>query len=164
MPGSELKLASAVHFDESDRNTYFNSARTGEWCIPGSFEFSNWTQADLKGKARQAFSSGWLGLETFGRVTFVGVTRIEKLEIEGLVPSLAQHFVDIYGAPHIEAAMGVARQELDYMIGICGDHATGTLLTVSRELVAEGVHEQFRTIEPKAAGIELFAVHLEPDF
>lgn len=71
-----MKLARAIHFDESDTRVYANSARTGEWCISGGFEFSNWGEGDLTGKARQAFSNGWLGLETFGRVTFVAVTQI----------------------------------------------------------------------------------------
>ena len=57
-----MKLARAIHFDESDTRVYSNSARTGEWCIPGGFEFSNWSEADLDGKAKQAFSNGWFGL------------------------------------------------------------------------------------------------------
>ena len=69
-----MKLARAIHFDESDQRVFHVSARTGEWCIPGGFEFSNWGEAELTGKARQAFANGWLGLETFGRVTFVAVT------------------------------------------------------------------------------------------
>ena len=55
-----MKLARAIHFDESDTRVYSNSARTGEWCVPGGFEFSNWSEADLDGKAKQAFSNGWL--------------------------------------------------------------------------------------------------------
>ena len=70
-----MKLARAIHFDESDTRVYSNSARTGEWCVPGGFEFSNWSEADLDGKAKQAFSNGWFGLETSGRVTFVAVAK-----------------------------------------------------------------------------------------
>ena len=94
-----MKLARAIHLDESDRNVFFSPARTGEWCIAGGFEFSDWTQGDLVGKARQAFANGWLGLETFGRVTFVAVTPVEAGEFEMLADRLAQHFVDVYGAP-----------------------------------------------------------------
>ena len=88
-----LKLARAIHFDESDRNVFASPARTGEWCISGGFEFSDWTEGDLTGKARQAFANGWLGLETFGRVTFVAVTQIEEAEMTTLTDMLAQHFV-----------------------------------------------------------------------
>jgi hypothetical protein len=42
-----MKLARAIHFDESDTRVYANSARTGEWCISGGFEFSNWGEGDL---------------------------------------------------------------------------------------------------------------------
>ena len=71
-----MKLARAIHFDESDMNVFASPARTGEWCIPGGFEFSDWGEGDLTGKARQAFANGWLGLETGGRVTFVAVTPV----------------------------------------------------------------------------------------
>ena len=53
-----MNLARAIHFDESDLNVFHAPARTGEWCISGGFEFSNWTEADLTGKARQAFANG----------------------------------------------------------------------------------------------------------
>lgn len=154
-----MKLARAIHFDESDLNVFHNPARTGEWAISGGFEFSNWTEADLTGKARQAFANGWLGIETFGRVTFVAVTQIEAGEMEVLAQNLAQHFVEIYGAPNSEAALSVAREELSHMADMCEDHAPNTLLTVQRELTEGGVREAFRVIEAEAAGLEQFAIH-----
>jgi len=154
-----MKLARAIHFDESDQNVFHSPARTGEWCIAGGFEFSNWTEADLVGKARQAFANGWLGCETFGRVTFVAVTAIEPSEIEALAGNLAQHFVDLYGAPSVEAAIGTAREELAQMAELCEDHEPNTLLTVARDLTPAGVRESFRIIKPQDAGIEQFAVH-----
>ncbi len=154
-----MKLARAIHFDESDKNVFHSPARTGEWCISGGFEFSNWSEADLTGKARQAFANGWLGVETFGRVTFVAVTQVEPAEIEALAQELAAHFVDVYGAPSVEAALGVAREEIAQMAELCEDHDPNTLLTVSRELTEAGVREAYRTIEAQAAGIEQFAIH-----
>ncbi|GAW33036.1 hypothetical protein RA2_00072 [Roseovarius sp. A-2] len=154
-----MKLARAIHFDESDQRVYHSPARTGEWCISGGFEFSNWSEADLTGKSRQAFANGWLGLETFGRVTFIAVTQIEEAEVETLSRALAQHFVDIYGAPSVEAALPVARDELAQMIELCEDHAPNTLLTVLRELTEAGVRETFRVIEAQEAELEQFAIH-----
>ena len=154
-----MQLARAIHFDESDLNVFNSPARTGEWCLSGGFEFSNWSEGDLAGKARQAFANGWLGLETFGRVTFVAVTQIEEAEYNDLTESLAQHFVTLYGAPDLEAARPVATEELSQMAGLCADHTANTLLTVSRELTPNGVGEAFRTIEAQAAGIEQFAIH-----
>lgn len=154
-----MKFARAIHFDESDINVYHSPARTGEWCVPGGFEFSNWTEADLSGKAKQAFSTGWLGTETFGRVTFVAVTQVEPNEFEAIVTALSQHFVDVYGAPDVQVAGGVAREECEHMAELCEDHAPNTLLIVERELTDAGVKESFRMIEPQEAGIEQFAIH-----
>ncbi len=154
-----MNLARAIHFDESDMRVYSVPARTGEWCIPGGFEFSNWTEADLAGKARQAFANGWFGLETTGRVTFVAVTQIEPAECERLIDMLAAHFVTYYSAPGVEAARPVAAEEMYHMVDICDEHAANTLLTVSRELTEAGVREAFRVIEAQEAGLEQFALH-----
>jgi hypothetical protein len=154
-----MKLARAIHFDESDMNVFHSPARTGEWCISGGFEFSNWGEGDLVGKARQAFSNGWLGLETFGRVTFVAVTKIEEAERAVLETALAQHFVDVYGAPSVEAALPVAREEIAQMIDLCDDHDPNTLLTVMRELSDAGVRESYRTIVAQDADMAQFAIH-----
>lgn len=158
-----MHLARAIHFDESDRMVFFRPARTGEWAISGGFEFSDWGEADLTGKARQAFANGWLGLETFGRVTFVAVTRIEPAEQAALIEALAAHFVSVYGAPSLAAARPVAEEELAQMAGLCADHAANTILTVLRELTGAGVREQYRFIAPEAAGLEQFALHSTPD-
>ncbi|KIC44184.1 hypothetical protein RA28_14535 [Ruegeria sp. ANG-S4] len=154
-----MKLARAIHFDESDMNVFHSPARTGEWCISGGFEFSNWGEGDLEGKARQAFSNGWLGLETFGRVTFVAVTQIEPAEVEQVEQNLAEHFVRLYGAPSVEAAADVAKTEIQHMSEMCEDHAPNTLLTVVRELTGAGVHEAFRVITPQETQLEALAVH-----
>ena len=154
-----MQLARAIHFDESDTRVFPNPARTGEWCISGGFEFSNWSEADLIGKARQAFSNGWFGLETSGRVTFVAVTPIEPAEIDSLTDALARHFVTYYGAPDVAAARPVAAEELRHMLDLCDEHEANTLLTVARELTPSGVRETFRVIESQDAGLEQFAIH-----
>lgn len=154
-----MKLARAIHFDESDQRVFASPARTGEWCISGGFEFSDWTEGDLVGKARQAFANGWFGLETGGRVTFVAVTLIEAGERDTLTRLLAQHFVTYYGAPSVEAALPVAAEEITQMADLCEDHAPNTLLTVARELTAAGVREAYRVIDAQEAGLDQFAIH-----
>jgi len=156
-----MKLARAIHFDKSDSFVFHNGARTGEWAISGGFEFSNWGESDLVGKARQAFANGWLGVETFGRVTFVAVTQIEENEFEALIDALAQHFVTTYGAPSVEAARPVAFAELQHMADLCDEHDPNTLLTVKRELTEAGIKEAFRIIESPEAEFEQFAVHAD---
>jgi hypothetical protein len=158
-----LKLARAIHFDESDMRVFASPARTGEWCISGGFEFSDWTEGDLSGKARQAFANGWFGLETAGRVTFVAVTQVEPGEVERLTDMLAQHFVTYFGAPSAQAARPVAAEEISQMADLCDEHDPNTLLTVARELTSAGVREAFRVIEPEGAGLEQFAIHGDID-
>ncbi|AZV77096.1 hypothetical protein EBB79_03775 [Parasedimentitalea marina] len=156
-----MQLARAIHLDESDQRVFASPARTGEWCISGGFEFSNWGEADLVGKPRQAFANGWMGLETAGRATFVAVTQIEPDEIARLTDMLAQHFVDVYGAPDRDAARPVAAEELTQMQALCADHPTNTLLTLARELTSSGVKESYRIIEPPEADLTQFAIHAD---
>lgn len=157
-----MKLARVIHFDESDTLVFTRPAQTGEWAISGGFEFSNWAEADLTGKARQAFANGWLGIGvTFGRATFVAVAQIEEEERASLEAALAQHFVDLYGAPDLDAAHPVARDEISYMIELCEDHDPNTLLAISRELTEAGVREAFRAIEPQEAMLDQVAVHAD---
>jgi len=154
-----MKLARTIRFDESDQNVFARPAETGEWAIPGGFEFSNWTAGELVGKKRQAFANGWLGLDSFGRATFVAVAEMEQAEHDALVQTLAAHFVTYYGAPDVEAASGVAAEEIAFMAELCEDHPPNTLLAVSRELTEAGVKEQFRHIAPQDAEIDIVAVH-----
>lgn len=154
-----MKLARAIHFDESDQRVFHLPARTGEWCISGGFEFSNWAEADLQGRARQAFANGWFGLETTGRVTFVAVTAIEPAEQARLTDLLADHFVSHYGAPDTATARPVAEEELRHMADLCADHDPNTLLTVARDLTTAGVRETYRVIQPPEAGLDQFAIH-----
>ncbi|KQI69554.1 hypothetical protein AN189_03900 [Loktanella sp. 3ANDIMAR09] len=158
-----MKLARAIHFDESDTRVFHNPARTGEWCISGGFEFSNWTEGDLVGKARQAFANGWFGLETAGRSSFVAVTTVEQAEVAALTDALAAHFVSVYGAPDLDAARPVAAEEIAQMLDLCDEHDPNTLLTVSRELTDGGVREGYRAIAPQDAGLEQFAIHVTED-
>jgi hypothetical protein len=154
-----MKLARTLRLDISDENVYAEPAPSGEWAISGGFEFSNWTEAELKGKARQAFTNGWYSIESGGRASFVGVCRITDAELEQLRQSLAQTFVEQYGAPDVDAAYPVACEEIDQMRHMCEDFEENTLLMVSRTLTQSGVEETFRSRAPQDAPLEAFAVH-----
>ena len=157
-----MKLARVIRLDESDTQVFRPAARPGEWAISGSFEFSNWDEADLVGKPRQAFANGWLGLESFGRATFVAVSRIEPAEFDSLCLRLAAHFTSHYGAPSPEAALPVARDELHHMAELCDGQEDNTLFTVARELTQAGVKEAFRIITPQDARLDQIAIHAAP--
>ncbi|MDF0750055.1 DUF6505 family protein [Marinobacter sp. 71-i] len=154
-----MKLARTLRLDISDDNVFDVPAPSGEWAISGGFEFSNWTEADLKGKARQAFSNGWYSIESGGRASFVGVCDITEAELEQLRKTLAQTFVNRYGAPDVDTAYPVACEEIDQMRSMCEDFEDNTLLMVSRTLTGLGVEETYRSREPQEASLEAFAVH-----
>ncbi len=158
-----MKLARTLRFDESDERVFEIPAEPDEWAISGAFEFSDWTADMLTGNARQAFANGWLGLESFGRATFVATAQIEQAEYDALVERLAQHFVEAYGAPDLDAARPVAEDELRFMREMCEDHDPNTLLVVQREIVEAGVSESFRAIKPQEASLDMVAVHGEVD-
>ena len=154
-----MKLARTLRLDISDDTVFEMPAPSGEWAISGGFEFSNWTEADLKGKARQAFSNGWYSIESGGRASFVGVCNITEAELEQLRQTLAQTFVECYGAPEIDAAYPVACNEIDQMRSMCEDFEDNTLLMVSRALTELGVEEAYQSRAPQDASLEAFAVH-----
>ena len=153
------RLARTIRFDDSDERVFARAAGPGEWAIPGGFEFSNWSDADLTGKARQAFANGWLSLDGFGRATLVAVAQIEPAERAALVERLATHFVEVWGAPSADAARPTAEAEIAFMEDLVADHPPNTLLTVSRELTGSGVRESFRAITPAEAEIDIVAIH-----
>ena len=80
-------------------------------------------------------------------------------ELEKLTQVLAQNFVEKYGAPNLDAAYPVAKEEVDFMKSICEEHPVNTLLMVSRELTDNGIREKFRHIKATDAELEAFAVH-----
>jgi hypothetical protein len=155
-----MQLARVIRLDDSDANVYAPAADPGEWAIPGAFAFSNWTDADLEdGKAREAFTHGWLGLESFGRASLVAVAPITDFERNQLVERLAEYFLEHFGAPSIEAARPVAEDEIAQMQAMCEDQDPNTMIVVERAMEAVGVREKFRLVAPKSASLEAFAVH-----
>ena len=154
-----MKFARTIMLDESDSRIFKTVASPGEWAISGTFEFSNWQESEIEGKNKQAFSNGWLGLTSFGRATFVGVTSILSEEFENITQILAHNFVEEYGAPNLEVAYPVAKEEVDFMNSICEDHPINTLLMVSREFTPKGISEKFRHVKATDAELEAFAVH-----
>lgn len=153
------QFARVIRLDESDLNVFERTADIGEWALSGTFEFMNWATDDLKGKPRQAFANGWLGLESHGRATLVAVTPITDAELQALTADLAQYFVSHYNAPDLDAALPVAADEIRTMQEMCQDHPANTLIAVEREMEDVGIRERFRLIRPRDAGLEAFAVH-----
>lgn len=136
-----------LRLDDSDTYIYERAADAGEWAIPGSFVFSNLGADRLTGKTKQAFTSGFLGLASFGWSTLACVAEIPDEEYATLGNSLALHFVARYGAPDIGSALPAAMAELAFATSLC-DHPLDSIIAVRRTLEDDGIHEQFRVVTP----------------
>lgn len=154
-----MNFARVIRLDTSDEEVFDSPAASGEWAIPGSFAFSNWTEGDITGEGGQAFKHGWLGLESFGRASVVAVTSITETERQSITEALAKHFIQAWGAPDIDAAWPVAEEEITHMISLCEDQAENTLIVMERTLTEAGVKDRFRLVPPQGAKLETFAVH-----
>ncbi len=154
-----MNFARVIRLDESDAEVYREAADPGEWAIPGTFAFSNWTEEDLQGKPGEEFKHGWLGLTSFGRASVVAISAITEAERDALIDILAFHFTESWGAPHIETAKPVAEEEIAQMVDMCSGQAENTLIVVERTLTDAGVNDRFRLVPPQGASLDVFAVH-----
>lgn len=150
-----MNLARALQVDKSDSFIFPKTASAREWMISGGFEFANSSKEELTGKPGQAFQGGWLGLESFGRATYVAVAIIEDADFEALIETLAAHFVSAYGAPSLEAARPVAYAELQHMVDLCNEHEPNTILTVRRAFSDDGIEETFHVIDSPEVEMEM---------
>ena len=143
-----MKFLKTIRFDPSDMNVFEHAAEPDQWAIPGGFYFTNLQEDDLKGKTKQAFSNGFLSLETFGFSTFVSVADINPDEITNTTHELAQNFVEAYGAPDLSAALSVAEQEISFVVEMCAEVPINTIFALGRYFDENGeVREEFRIVE-----------------
>jgi hypothetical protein len=148
-----MKFARTIRMDQSDENVFEEPAQPGEWAVAGTFEFQA-DESDPAGwsnKRQLAFKSGWLGLGSFGRATFVQVAVMPDTEIAEAERALAGHLYERYGAPDMLAAMDAARRECADMAALC-DHPAGTLLAIEREFTDDGIGERVRMIPATGDG------------
>ena len=57
----------------------------------------------------------------------------------------------------------MAEDELRFMREMCEDHDPNTILFVTREMVEAGVSESFQAIKPRAATLDMVAIHGQLD-
>ncbi len=143
-----VSLLKSIRFDESDDNVFPIVAIEHEWAISCAFQFCDRQWDDMDGKTRQAFNSGFLGLTSFGYSTFGVTADISSLEFGEIELILAKHVFENYGAPDLQAAMGAAKQEIEFTIGLCADVPPGTIFSVSREFTVDGrIKEGFHQVQ-----------------
>lgn len=151
-----MKFLKTIRFDPSDSQVFEKAANQDEWAIPGGGNFAGLAEDAIIGKSKQAFSNGFLSLESFGFSTFVSVAEIEEAAVADLKSRLTQHFVEKFGAPCKEEAQPVAEAEIQFVLEMCADVAINSLFAVRRGFDEDGeIREEFRIIN--APGEKLHA-------
>lgn len=148
-----LKLPRTIRLDPSDTFVFARAAEPGEWAVTGTFLFFGADTASLAGKERQAFRSGFLGIDSFGWSTLVIVTEASEEERASAVDSLSRQLVTHCGAPDVDSARAAAEEEIAFAQSLC-DHEPNTLLGIHRANEGASIRESFRTLHRRVARIE----------
>ena len=156
------RFPKTMQLDLSDWQVFERTAEPGEPAVSGAFAFADADPESLAGKPAQAFRNGFLGVESFGRATFVMVGEVEEAEYEAVIDRLAKHLVTEYGAPDMEAAGPAAREEAAFAASLC-DHPVGTLIIVERSFGPDGIVESFRAIDRRQDGEHTKIWEIVPD-
>ncbi len=144
-----MKLLRVIRFDETDNYVFAKAAEPDEWAISGSFEFTGLADEAIKGKTRQAFANGFLGIPSMGRSTFATVVRITDGDRDELRMMLTQIFVERHGAPSLQEALRVADEEIEFASDLCAEKPINSVFTVRRVIGDDGTfREEFREIKP----------------
>ena len=144
-----MKYAKIIRFDKSDLNIFPLIAEEGELAIVGTFSFFYLNEESFKGKMKQAFSNGLLGVPSFGYSTFITLSEVSEEELKNLKVCLSDCFFEKYGAPSMEHAKKAADDEINLMLDLCSSHDKGSLMSIYREMTKDGIKENFRHL-PKA--------------
>lgn len=143
-----VKLLRTIRLDPSDTFVFEKAAMPGEWAVSGAFAFWHTDAAALEGKARSAFRSGFLGVETLGRSTLVQIVEASETDRARVVDLLAQRLVDHFGAPDMDAARLAAEEEVAFSESLC-TQPRDILVGVHRSYEDGAVRETFRTLRPR---------------
>ena len=143
-----MKLLRTIALDPSDTFVFDPPAEPGEWAVSGAFRFWNEDPAKLEGKARSAFRSGFLGLQSWGWSTLVQIVEASEADRSAVVDLLARQLVDRLGAPDIATARKAAEDEVAFAEQLC-NHPADTLIAVHRTSENGEVREAFRTLRPR---------------
>lgn len=143
-----MKLLRTIRLDASDTFVFDSPAEPGEWAVSGAFVFWGSDPAELEGKARTAFRSGFLGVTSLGWSTLVQIVEANAAERAGLVETLAAQLMKRFGAPDLPAAKAAAEEEVTFAESLC-TQPQDTLIAVHRTYDDGAVREAFRTLRPR---------------
>jgi len=143
-----VKLLRTIRLDASDTFVFEQAAAPGEWAVSGAFVFWGSDASRLEGKARTAFRSGFLGVDTLGWSTLVQIVEASDADRATLVDRLAQRLVERFGAPDMAAARAAAEEEVAFVESLC-TQPQDILVAVHRVYEDGAVRESFRTLRPR---------------
>jgi hypothetical protein len=143
-----VKLLRTIRLDASDTFVFDAAAQPGEWAVSGAFVFWHKDPATLDGKARAAFRSGFLGVNSLGWSTLVQIVETTETERISLVALLAEQLVRHFGAPTIAAAKAAAEEEVAFAQSLC-TVPQDSVIAVHRNYEDGAVRESFRTLRPR---------------
>ena len=143
-----MKLLRTIRLDPSDTFVFERAAEPGEWAVSGGFVFFGADVQELAGKARAAFRSGFLGVDSLGWSTLVQVVDATESEHAALVDKLAQRLLASFGAPDLPRARAAAQEEVAFAASLT-DHPLDTLIAVHRVHEDGAIRETFRTLRPR---------------
>jgi hypothetical protein len=143
-----MKLLRTIALDPSDTFVFDPAAEPGEWAVSGAFRFWGGDPSLLEGKARSAFRSGFLGVQSWGWSTLVQIVDTQADDRAAVVELLARQLVDKLGAPDLATARAAAEEEIAFVQSLC-DHPQDTLVAVHRSAENGEIREVFRTLQPR---------------
>ena len=146
--GAEVKLLRTIRLDPSDTFVFERAAEPGEWAVTGAFMFADDDPAKLEGKARAAFRSGFLGVNSLGLSTLVQIVEASEDDRRAAVETLAKQLVARFGAPGMAAATAAAEEEFEFAATLC-NHEHDTLIALQRRHEGGEIREAFRTLRPR---------------
>jgi hypothetical protein len=146
-----MKLLRTIRLDPSDTIVFEKAAEPGEWAVPGSFMFVHSDPDRLEGKARVAFRSGFLGIDSFGWSTLVQIVSASEADRAQAIELLAYQLKAKFGAPDLTTAAAAAEEEIEFAASLC-DQAESTIIALQRSNEGGSIRETFRTLQPSEGG------------
>lgn len=142
-----MKLLRTIRLDPSDTFVFERAAEPGEWAVPGGFAFMHAEPERLEGKARVAFRSGFLGIDSLGWSTLAQIVEASEADRRSAVELLAERLVTHFGAPDLAAARAAAEDEIAFAASLCQQSAS-TIIAMHRSYEDGDIRETFRTLRP----------------
>jgi hypothetical protein len=141
-----VKLLRTIALDASDTFVFDVPAEPGDWAVSGAFRFCDRDPAELSGKDRSAFRSGFLGVQSWGWSTLAQIVHATEDDRRTVVELLARQLVERFGAPDLATARLAAEEEVAFAQSLC-THPISTLIAIHRSASDGDIRESFRRLQ-----------------